>query len=150
MPHFCFFVFLLILAALFAQVEIQIEGAHGWAEKLPTWRMENSVTRWLLGGKPLTGYHFYVLLFVFLLLHFPVLGGFVECSWAMEGRILSFQILFWVLEDFFWFVLNPAYGLKRFNRHEVWWHSRHWLWFMPAEYWLATPLAIGLYVWSFR
>ena len=30
-------VFLFVYALLFAAVEIEIEGEHGWAERLPTW-----------------------------------------------------------------------------------------------------------------
>jgi hypothetical protein len=47
-----------LLALFFAQTEIQIEGAAGWAAALPTWRIEH---HWLLdlfwGGRPMTGYH---------------------------------------------------------------------------------------------
>ena len=142
----CFFAFLFMTAALFALVEIQIEGPHGWAEKLPTWKVDHAITRFLLGGKALTGYHFYVLLFVFLMLHFPVLGGFVKWSAAFEVRTIAFQILFWVLEDFLWFVLNPAFGLKRFTRADAWWHSKNWLWIMPGEYWFAIPAGVILYL----
>ena len=64
-------VVLSLLAAVFAQVEIQIEGATGWAANLPTWRVEN---HWLLdyfwGGRPLTGYHVWVFLFMALVFHF--------------------------------------------------------------------------------
>ena len=28
------------IAFVLAQLEIQIEGPHGWAEKLPTWRWQ--------------------------------------------------------------------------------------------------------------
>ncbi len=47
-----------LLAFFFAEVEIQIKGAQGWAAGLPTWRIEQ---HWLLdifwGGRPMTGYH---------------------------------------------------------------------------------------------
>jgi hypothetical protein len=35
----------LLMAFFFANVEIQIEGAAGWAANLPTWRIEH---HWLL------------------------------------------------------------------------------------------------------
>jgi hypothetical protein len=38
-------------------LEIQIEGANGWASALPTWRIETKWLLWLTSGKPLTGYH---------------------------------------------------------------------------------------------
>ena len=53
--------FLFAYALLFALAEIEIEGAHGWAEKLPTWyRVTPRYARLFglfLSGKPLTGYH---------------------------------------------------------------------------------------------
>ena len=61
-----------LLGFFFAQVEIQIEGAAGWAANLPTWRIEQ---HWLLdifwGGRPLTGYHAWVFSFIALFFHFP-------------------------------------------------------------------------------
>src|SRR4051794_25281248 len=52
---------LFLFALLFALAEIEIEGADGWAEKLPTWyRVRPWYARGLallLSGKPLTGYH---------------------------------------------------------------------------------------------
>ena len=45
-----------LIAFILAHLEIQIEGPHGWAEKLPTWRWDSpGVRRWF--GKPVTGYH---------------------------------------------------------------------------------------------
>jgi len=51
--------FVLALAAVFAKVEVEIEGPDGWAAKLPTWRAPDSwVSHALLDGKPLTGFWF--------------------------------------------------------------------------------------------
>ena len=66
-----FYIGLILSASLFAMVEIQIEGADGWAAQLPTWRVENRWTRLFFGKRPLTGYHLYVLLFVLLMAHAP-------------------------------------------------------------------------------
>ena len=45
-----------LIALVLAHLEIQIEGPHGWAEKLPTWRWDSRrIRRWF--GKPVTGYH---------------------------------------------------------------------------------------------
>ncbi len=52
------FTSILILGFFFAKLEIAIEGDAGWAENLPTWRIEG---HWLLdlfwGGRVMTGYH---------------------------------------------------------------------------------------------
>ncbi len=66
----------LLLAYFFANVEIQIEGAAGWAADLPTWRIER---HWLLdlfwGGRAMTGYHAWVFPCVALFFHFPLVFG---------------------------------------------------------------------------
>ena len=140
-----FFGTVAVAAALFALLEIQIEGSAGWAAELPTWRVENRWTRLLLGARPLTGYHLYVHLFVLLLVHLPFLLHLAPWSWAAELRVIAFLILFWVAEDFLWFVLNPAWGVSRFRREEVWWYAEGWWGLMPRDYWIATPVGVVLY-----
>lgn len=135
-----------LLAACFAQVEIQIEGARGWAASLPTWRVES---HWLLdlfwGGRPLTGYHAWVFSFMTLAFHLPpVLTG--RFSWRLEARCFGSLMVFWILEDFLWFALNPAYGVGRLAPAFVPWH-RHWTLGFPTDYF--TFLAVGgLLLWS--
>jgi hypothetical protein len=140
---------LVLLAAVFAQVEIQIEGAAGWAAGLPTWRIErHPLLDVFWGGRPLTGYHVWVFLFMALVFHFGILiDGRV--TWRREARTLGSLMLFWILEDALWFILNPAFGFARLTPAFVPWH-KHWLCGMPADY--ATFSVIGsLLLWaSFR
>lgn len=136
-------------AFCFAQVEIQIEGPVGWAANLPTWRFEN---HWLLdilwGGRAMTGYHAWVFPFVALIFHVPIfLRG--RWSWRMEARIIGMIMLFWVIEDTLWFVLNPAYGWSKFSAAHVPWHKRWWG-ALPAEYWQSSVIGSLLLVWSYR
>lgn len=142
-------VFVIALSACFAKVEIHIEGEAGWAASLPTWRIEK---HWLLdllfGGRPLTGYHAWVLPFSLGLFHFPILLWW-HWSWSVEARILGCFMVFWICEDLLWFVLNPAWGLRRFNRREVRWH-KHWLLGLPSDYWLFAAIAAALLGWSLR
>jgi hypothetical protein len=146
--HIVFALFLVAAAAAFALLEIQIEAGTGWAAGLPTWRKENRWTRLLLGGRPLTGYHLYCHLFVLVMLHLPFGLGLAVWSAPGEARVVAFLILFWVLEDFLWFLLNPQFGLRGFRRERVAWHAHAWWWIMPREYWIFLPLALALYVWS--
>ncbi len=148
LAHVWFFGGLLAASVLFALTEIQIEGPEGWAAHLPTWRVENRWTRLFYSGKALTGYHLYVQLFVLVIVHLPFVLGFAGPSWRGEARILSFMVLFWIFEDFLWFVLNPAFGLRRFRREHIPWHAPTWWGFMPRDYWVFTPVGAGLYVWS--
>jgi hypothetical protein len=130
----------LLLALFFAQTEIQIEGPAGWALALPTWRIEH---HWLLdlfwGGRPMTGYHAWVFPFIALCFHFPFV---LLHQWSprTEARAVGCILLFWVAEDFLWFVLNPAFGLARFAAPFIVWH-KHWLWLAPTDYWVGLAAA---------
>jgi hypothetical protein len=146
--HLLFAAGVLAASALFALLEIQIEGGEGWAGRLPTWRYESRWTRRILGARKVTGYHVYFQLFVLVMAHLAYLVGAATPTWGVELRLLSFLILFWVIEDFLWFVFNPAYGLRRFRREAIWWHADTWWGFMPRDYWIFLPIAVALYVLS--
>lgn len=134
-----------LLSAIFAKVEIQIEGAAGWAANLPTWRLEH---HWILdlvwGGRPLTGYHVWMFLFIALVFHltFSLHGRFTS---RLELRVLGSLALFWILEDFLWFVFNPAYGLSKFKQPCIPWHL-HWLLGVPVDY-VVYLIAGALMIW---
>jgi hypothetical protein len=144
----CLLAWVTMLGFLFAKVEIQIEGKDGWAAQLPTWRVEK---HWLLdllwGGRPMTGYHAWIFPFMLLICH---LGFFITgvWTWKLELRAFAVSIIFWIVEDFFWFVFNPAYGIKAFRKDRVPWHPR-WLCGVPADYcYLGIP-SIAAVVWTF-
>ena len=134
-----------LLAFLFAKVEIQIEGSDGWAANLPTWRIEK---HWLLdvffGGRPLTGYHAWCLPFVLLLFHLPC-AMLWTWSWPLEARAMASFMIFWIVEDMLWFLLNPAWGWKRFTPAEVRWH-KHWILGFPTDYWTFAAVS-GILLW---
>jgi hypothetical protein len=146
--HLLFGGYVAAVSVVFALLEIQIEGREGWALNLPTWRIETRWTRWLLGARAVTGYHVYVHLFVLLMAHAPFALGLTPFTWAAELKIIAFLLLFWVVEDFLWFVLNPAFGVRGFRRERVWWHAKTWWGFMPRDYWIFTPLGVALYILS--
>jgi hypothetical protein len=140
---------IVLLAVFFAETEIQIEGASGWAASLPTWRIEK---HWLLdlfwGGRAMTGYHAWVFPCVAMFFHFPFFM-LQQWSWRLEARAVASIMLFWVCEDFLWFMLNPAYGLARFHPGGILWHQR-WLAGLPADYWLGLVAAALLFPYSYR
>ena len=141
-----------LLGLFFAMTEIQIEGPHGWAASLPTWRIEHHPLLDIFwGGRPLTGYHAWVFAFMFLVFHFPhvVRGSFDRRT---EARCLGGLMIFWIVEDVLWFVLNPAYGLARFTPAHIPWHH-HWLLGVPTDYLVFTVAGLALLAWpllSFR
>jgi hypothetical protein len=135
--------FILISAFLWAKLEIEIEGSKGWAAALPTWRVEK---HWLLdlffGGRPLTGYHAWSFALFLFFFHMPF---FVTTRWSLqrELNVMGGYLLFWIVEDFLWFALNPHFGIKKFTKEHAWWHKR-WLLGLPVEYWTFGVLAFVL------
>lgn len=148
-PFLSLLLWVVLLGLFFAQVEIQIEGAGGWAVNLPAWRIEK---HWLLdifwGGRPMTGYHAWVFPFVALFFHFPFFL-LQQWSWRLEARVLGCIMLFWIVEDFLWFVLNPAFGLARFNPANIPWH-KHWIGCAPSDYWIFLLVASLLFWFSYK
>jgi hypothetical protein len=137
-----------LLSFFFAKVEIHIEGDAGWAANLPTWRIEE---HWLLdifwGGRPMTGYHAWVFSFIALVFHLPI---FLFGRWplSLETRIIACVMFFLIIEDFLWFVLNPAFGIKKFRPDLISWH-KHWVGFVPTDYVVFTFVGCLLFWYAF-
>ncbi|MFH0912561.1 MAG: hypothetical protein V1807_02815 [Patescibacteria group bacterium] len=129
-----YLIYLVVLAAVFALLEINIEGGEGWAKNLPTWRIKGTWLNKISGRVELTGYHTFLSLFVLVFLHLPFVF-FGVWSWWLELRILGSFLLLTAAEDFLWFVFNPNFSLAKFFRHEVPWH-KFWLGPFPAFYYL--------------
>ena len=131
--------FLFLIALLLALLEVQIEGAEGWARALPTWRIEGEFVKAITGGRPITGYHVYLWFLLLALLHGPLL--FTGITRELEARLLSWFLLLTVSWDFLWFVLNPSFGLSKFHSENIWWYSR-WLLGMPVDYYVGLALSL--------
>jgi len=138
-------IYLFILAGVLAILEIQIEGKHGWAENLPTWRPKNK--NWfikfytkLMSDREPTGYHMTMFSFVLLILHLPYVFGlpFNLFDWSMT---VSFFFIFVILWDYLWFVLNPHHPLKKFKQEHIWWHKK-WFWLAPSDYYISIILSL--------
>ena len=135
--------YMIVLAIVFALWEIQIEGKNGWASALPTWRKEKGWIVKLLGGRPLTGYHICMVSFLILMLHF--IFCFTPWNWGKELLIIGFFFGFLLVEDFCWFVFNPAFRLKGFTKDnpDLWWHKTWWG-PVPDFYWWYATIACAL------
>jgi hypothetical protein len=133
-------------ALVMAVVEIEIEGPYGWAERLPTpYRVSGPLARLfglVLGGKPLTGYNLLMFAATLIAFHLPFAFG-APWTAARELALLAAWIAWSAVWDFLWFLLNPAYGWRRFRPGSVWWHSR-WLWRLPLDYWVAVAASLLL------
>jgi hypothetical protein len=138
-----FLVFMLFTAFVLAEWEIQIEGRDGWAAKSPGWRIETGWLMKLSGGRPVTGYHFYMTLFMLTIVHLPLF--FTLWSWRLESLLLGFYVGMVLIEDFLWFLLNPHFGIKKFRKGQIWWHPTWWG-PVPSLYWVLLPLS-SLLIW---
>jgi len=131
--------FWFFVAMVFAAVEIEVEGKHGWAEKTSTWfRTKGLVAKMygiFMGEKPLTGYHLFMFFLPLLAFHSHFVMG-VPWSFAQELLVFAMYFAWMPTWDYLWFVLNPNYGVKKFKKQNVWWHARsHWLFnITPLDY----------------
>jgi hypothetical protein len=140
-------VFWTLFAVIIACIEIEAEGKHGWAEKMPTWYRTTGF--WavlygrLMGGKPLTGYHTFMFFFPALLFHAHF---FMGVSWSATEELKAWAMYFvWCpLWDYYWFVLNPHYKGK-FKKDGVWWHAKsYWvLGLFPIDYLIGLIVSLG-------
>jgi hypothetical protein len=133
-----FTIYLFAISIVLALLEIQIEGAKGWASDLPTWRLDAEWVLRLTSGKAVTGYHVWFNSLLILFLHLPF--WFVPWNWASEFSIVGIFFLLAVQWDFLWFVLNPHFGLSRFSKEHVWWFRR-WIWGIPGDYYIGLILS---------
>jgi hypothetical protein len=130
-----------------AGIEIEIEGGYGWAERLPTWYFKRGlfgrIYGLVMGSRPLTGYHVFAFTIPLLLVHLPFVFG---VDWTVEDEFAAVAVYFLlaVFWDYLWFVLNPAYTVKRFERGKVWWFEVPWLWRFPRDYYSGIALSIVL------
>ncbi len=138
---FGYLAFMVFMAVILALWEIQIEGKEGWATGLPAWRLEKGWLVKVTGGRPITGYHLYMTAFLIAIVHLPLF--FVPWSWRLESLLLGFYLGMVLLEDFFWFVFNPHYGIKSFRKGKIWWH-RSWWGPLPSFYWVLLVILITL------
>jgi hypothetical protein len=103
------------------------------------------ILKLFFGGRPITGYHVFAFSFMFSVFHLPLaLTG--HFAWRIEARILGSLMLFWILEDLLWFVLNPAFGFAKLTPQHVPWHP-HWFCGVPVDYSIFTLLA-GALLWA--
>jgi hypothetical protein len=126
-----------ILALCLAILEIQIEGTGGWAANLPTWRAKagsqlDRIYKKLFQQKDLTGYHLSLNIFLLLFLHWPFVWSWQWNIWD-ELEVLAIFVVFVVVWDFLWFVLNPNFSLRKFKKRNVSWHKRWWEG-LPVDY----------------
>ncbi len=138
-------IYIFALAVVLAVLEIQIEGPNGWAKNLPTWRPHpqkwySQIYSKIMSGREFTGYHLTMFIFVFMIFHLPYVFG-LEVTLDHWLKTISYYLMFSVMWDFLWFVLNPHYPLKNFTKEYISWHKR-WLGYAPVDYYSVPMMSL--------
>ncbi len=123
------------LCWLLARVEIEIEGARGWAADLPTWRWGPEWWLELSNGKEVTGYHLWLTLFLIGAMLMPL--AYAGFSRPLLAECASSYLLLTAAWDLQWFAWNPAWGLTALRSRPVPWFRRKLLGF-PVDYYAAV------------
>jgi hypothetical protein len=131
--------FVMGCAVWMAAVEVQIEGGYGWSAKTETWRVRNPIRKFV-NWPYITGYHLSVWMLTLVLFHLPFLFEQV-LNFKNWLQIIELWWGFWVMTDFWWFVLNPLWGIKKFFTIDIPWHPGKLL-YLPRNYWIG----IGIWV----
>ena len=137
-------VFALVYGAMIATSfwEAYVEGKHAWDEGKLGWKIRYK------GKVILTAYHFWLFIVMYpLLLSLPLaIYGFDK---KLLGVIASAYFSGLVVEDFFWFVVNPVFNFRNWNSKNVKWYP--WLNFgffeIPAYYLIS--LGVSFLSWYF-
>jgi len=110
--------FVIVFATLWAWMEVEIEGKHGWAQKLPT---ACAFMGW-------TWYHVCMNLIVLIVLYRGLRCVQFQKGYATSLSLFALYTVAWfVIEDVIWFVLNPSYGIAKYNVADIPWHaSKPW------------------------
>ena len=125
--------FTLIFSLLYSLIEIEIEGKYGWMEKA------YSVGVLEAGGKNFTLYHIYMIL-VLILIYAYVTD--LKMNSKSIGVFIFHITLFLLLEDFLWFVFNPYYTIKKYNKNINWHSNQKWLFGMPLHNYIGIMILL--------
>ncbi len=130
------FLWVILAFIVMAFLERTIEGPHGWASK--TYGKKFMITK----NFCIREYHIWFWIFIIILISLPLaVFGF---SLELFVILLSAFFLGMTTEDFLYFVVNPYFGLKKFNSKNVKWHF--WLklgkFEIPISYILCIIIAV--------
>jgi hypothetical protein len=131
-------IYLIIYAAMIATSfwEAYVEGKNPWDHGKLGWKIRYK------HHTILTAYHFWLFWVMYpLLIMLPlVVAGF---SWKLFGVLISAYTSGLIVEDFFWFVVNPVFKMRHYNSKHVKWYP--WLKFgnfeVPAYYLVGLTLS---------
>jgi hypothetical protein len=140
-------IFATIYGAMIANAfwEAYVEGKHAWDEGKLGWKLQYK------GFVILTAYHFWLFFVMYpllLLVPFFVYGW----DWRLFGILTSAYFSGLILEDAFWFIVNPRFKIEDWNSKKVTWYP--WIkicWLeIPAYYLVSIAIALSFWLLLWR
>lgn len=130
-------IFLWVYGAMIATSfwEAYSEGDQAWDAGKIGWKIKYK------GYVVLTAYHFWLFYVMFpLLITLPlVIFGW---DWKLFGVLVSAYASGTIVEDFFWFVVNPKFKLNNWNSKNVKWYP----WFKIGKFEIPVGYIFGMIV----
>ena len=128
-------VFLFVCLAMVATSfwESHVEGPNTWDKKKYGWKLK-------LGKYSLPAYHFWLWIVTFPILIVLLPQVIVGFSWKFTAFLSGTYMFGSVLEDFIYYVVNPFFGLKKWNRRIV----TYFPWFKVGRVCVPTNYIFGI------
>ena len=138
MNEFAIFFVEILAFSFFACAQAEVEGKYGGGGKHAKF--------FQLGPVKIRRYHLFtnfIAIPLFILLAM-LAAGF---SWRLLGVLVSGGFIGGLLLDFVWFVVNPHYGVRKFNSKDAYWLK--WWKFGRFElpYFYVTNPIVAIAVW---
>lgn len=129
-------IFIWIYMAMIAMSfwESYVEGRNPWDKRKLGWKIK-------MGRYCLPAYHFYVFFIMWpLLLSLPL----IIYGWDLKlfGILISAYFSGMIIQDFMWFVVNPAVKLSEFNSKWV----KYYPWIKIGKFEIPTFYVVGLII----
>ncbi len=129
------FIWVILAFISMSFLERSIEGPNAWGKKAYGWKYKISKRL------SLTEYHFWFWILLILLFTLPLI---INYSTRLLGILISAFSIGFIIEDFVYFIVNPYFGLKKFNKKDANWY--HWIGSkniqIPAYYLIGIIVAI--------
>ena len=128
----------IIYATLYSILEIEIEGKDGWAINLPTFKINSGIFT------NFTFYHIVMNIIVIGTNMYPIylLKGVDETYIDIFLQSIYMITLWFFIEDFEWFILNPHYTIKNYGPN-IPWHSNQ-RWFLGKRIPMHNVISYGI------